>query len=126
MIPFKLIYVSLAVEVNVILENVRTTSIGKVSRTFPWYSKSCSGSENNTNQIKHWDKKNKRDVKRRNTLGCLDHYASELWDYETVGTTVVSAYIYVQRMETLKQSEPISNLCSQGNCVYTLLVVYIP
>ena len=64
---------------------------------------------------------NKNDVKRRNTLGCLDQYTSKvlrLWNSQDRET--VQVYKYMQMMETMKQSGLWSSLGTKGSLLVVL------
>ena len=58
------------------------------------------------------------DVKRRNTLSCLDQKTCKvlrLWNSQDCETVCV--YKYVQRMETMKESGLWSSICTHGSLV---------
>ena len=60
----------------------------------------------------------KNDIKRRNTLGCLDQYKCKvlrLWNSQDHETVLV--YKYMQRMETMKQLGLWSSLGTHGSLV---------
>ena len=81
--------------------------------------------------MNHGGKKNKSDVKFRNTLGYLDQYicrSLRLWNSQDCEAMLEC--MYVQRMEPLKQPGPFSNLGSHSYyvlysscCPYTLVVI---